>query len=441
MYRVFLSYFANYRAPLAITLVALVLLGVMWIDQPWVFAIAAPVVVGVVVFKSGLLQLLWRFRRLTSGFRTISTSNLVLHYAPAAEAWDVRKYLDTAEATLTDFTKRFGLSLRRRLVVFLFANPSELSRVFRWEYSAAALIHGDAILLSPSSRAPEMIRHELAHLFSAYWGSLDPPFKGDGLATHLEEHIDGRPVDFAALARLVGRRAMPLIALLRRSYFYYDRNYSYSLAGSFTGFLIRRFGWDAYEQFFRRCRPRRYKEDLEKVFGITFASAERQWRLELMQRRGDFEPDITTAILEQRAHAAYESYQLFQCLEDCSQLIDDGKADYATWWLVGFGHMLLGDYARAATSFEQLLARNDPEMRSSKGEVWLHLGRAYDLTGDRARAVSAYEQALREPDCWYLSRQSSHSLAKRHQRRPFTEEQLHHEVNQAWQQGRGRRSR
>ena len=51
-----------------------------------------------------------------------------------------------------------------------------------------------------------------------------------------------------------------------RSVFYPGGRWSYLLAGSFTGYLVRRFGWNDYRRFYRAAA----EDDLEVVFRRTF---------------------------------------------------------------------------------------------------------------------------------------------------------------------------
>ena len=68
------------------------------------------------------------------------------------------------------------------------------------------------------------------------------------------------------------------------------RNACYALAGSFTGFLIRRYGVEAYRKFFRKTDALNFQSTFRKIFGVTFAKAEWQWRTQL----------LTTAVLKRR---------------------------------------------------------------------------------------------------------------------------------------------
>jgi hypothetical protein len=53
------------------------------------------------------------------------------------------------------------------------------------------------------------------------------------------------------------------------------------LAGSFTGFLLRRHGWEAYRRLYRLCDGLRFRAKFEKCFGVTLEKAEWQWRNEM----------------------------------------------------------------------------------------------------------------------------------------------------------------
>jgi hypothetical protein len=54
--------------------------------------------------------------------------------------------------------------------------------------------------------------------------------------------------------------------------------------GSFTGFLIRRFGWDAYRRFYRAALPNeRFDYTFRSHFGLDLEEAEVQWRGELLE--------------------------------------------------------------------------------------------------------------------------------------------------------------
>jgi hypothetical protein len=63
-------------------------------------------------------------------------------------------------------------------------------------------------------------------------------------------------------------------------------------------------------------------------------------------------------------------------------------------------------------------------MAMHRASYWVQLGQIHDLRGERDRATSAYRKALREPDWWEKGQGSSHSLARRYLRHPYTEREF-----------------
>jgi len=104
------------------------------------------------------------------------------------------------------------------------------------------------------------------------------------LAVWLQGTEAGAPIDEAALPHL-RHRSLQLPVMLKESIFRDPcrEHACYLLAGSFAGFLIRRFGWRRYRRFYRtvaNCGC--YRWVFRRHFGLTLDEAERQWRRELV---------------------------------------------------------------------------------------------------------------------------------------------------------------
>jgi hypothetical protein len=97
----------------------------------------------------------------------------------------------------------------------------------------------------------------------------------------MERTVWGQVVDEVAVGLL--RQGHRLRPLLDHQFFFAEANTCYVLAGSFTGFLIRTFGLDAYRRFYRgQVQIRRFDERFSKHFGLTLEEVEEQWRKELL---------------------------------------------------------------------------------------------------------------------------------------------------------------
>lgn len=230
---------------------------------------------------------LWRFCRHIRRFKTVEHSRIVLHYEPELEgSFSVSALLQSCQRELDNLTRLFGLLLRKRVSAFFFAHGQEIGAIFGPRYGALAIGEANTIILPKDDWIPETIRHELAHLFSRHWNVIAPPLLSEGLSVYLQETIWGQRIDDAALPLLL-QGGPKLSSLLRSKFFFAEpqRPTCYILAGSFTGFLIRRFGWDRYRKLYRRCSPFRFRATFRKCIGITLEAAEWQWRNELMTCR------------------------------------------------------------------------------------------------------------------------------------------------------------
>jgi hypothetical protein len=205
-----------------------------------------------------------------------------LHYPAQSEGrWDFGTLLRRVETELDELAEQFGCGLGRRVAVFLFGSWRDITHVHGRPVGGFALPVSNAILIAEDTNLLESIRHELAHLYSARWNLLAPPLLNEGLAVWWQRSYGGRPIDGLAEALLHGP-TLNVAALLNANFFLWGprRDDCYLLAGGFTGFLIRRFGWENYRKFFRTASGFNYRSKFRRVFGVSLDRAERQWRCE-----------------------------------------------------------------------------------------------------------------------------------------------------------------
>jgi hypothetical protein len=195
----------------------------------------------------------------------------------------VERFLEQCAMQRRELSEEFGFDLRGRVIVYLFVHRKQIAAVFGDEYAGAAYSPARMIVLSLANLA-ETLRHELAHLFAARWNPMIAPLFQEGLATHLQGKVNGKSVDMRAFPHILDSK-LRLTSLLQRSFFFRSANTHacYLLAGSFTGFLVRRFGWKAYRRYYRGAHLLNYKRFFIKCFGVSLVQAEWQWRDELMK--------------------------------------------------------------------------------------------------------------------------------------------------------------
>ena len=134
-----------------------------------------------------------------------------------------------------------------------------------------------------TDRLSEIIRHEFAHLFARRCiGQWNCPLLDEGLAVWLQETYFGQALDGAALVAF-RRRGIRPSAMLARSFFFDERwtQECYILAGSFTGFLMRRLGSKGFWRFCHRTAIWGYRKSIKRSLGMSLEEAEARWRAEL----------------------------------------------------------------------------------------------------------------------------------------------------------------
>jgi hypothetical protein len=243
------------------------------------------------------LRWLWRLCRRVRGFATAENSRIVLHYEPELSRREIiSAVLQSCEEELDSLTRLFGSPLRSRVTVYLFSHWRDISVIRGPGIGGLAIPLANAVVIANDNRVPELMRHELAHLFAFRWSLHPPPLLREGIAVWLQGTVFGQPIDTAVLSLL--RAGGPRLSSLLQSKFFFseaNRHMCYVLAGSFTGFLIRRYGWDRYRKLYRNCAGTRFRAKFQKYIGVSLEEAEWHWRNErivmpILNRRSGRKP-------------------------------------------------------------------------------------------------------------------------------------------------------
>jgi hypothetical protein len=410
--------------PLAITIVAALL------DKPWVGMLIAMTATTVLLCalvrrERYFLSLLVRFGRYTRLFQEFRNGDVLVRFDSMLSHDAAAQVSVACRDTVNELTKRFGHGLRRPLLVYLFRSAGEMSVLFRSSFGGASFGRADLIILAGDSHQEriEVIRHELAHLFSSYWTSMRPRLLEEGLATWMMQTSAGKKIDCQAILLILTDRYLCLDWLLDSSVFYYRSHQTYVLAGSFTGWLIEHFGWDKYCDFYRYAHRKGFSADFEKAYGLTLLAAEHQWREELLQRRPTFEPDLTLLLAQYRLDAALIAGHYYRLLEESTSIIKAGLANARVFSCTAHAHAMLGGYAEAA-ALESYALQHDDSKERLHGGADLFLGNLYDLQGQRDEAIKQYQKILLNPDDWLEELGTLHGAARAYLKRPFTQNDL-----------------
>jgi hypothetical protein len=181
------------------------------------------------------------------------------------------------ERALRDLSARLGVTFEGIIEYQRFQYPEEV-----------AFHAGDPSLLSTGVAHPEsgVIQsilpshpHEIVHILSPRLGRPSAFFV-EGLAVELGDKgkIRGQAVD--EIARRYVRSTPP--ERVMASFRDVDPWAAYSIAGSFSRFLVRRYGLATLTAFFRASRPGVREEDaFRDSFGLSLTAALDEWRAAL----------------------------------------------------------------------------------------------------------------------------------------------------------------
>lgn len=220
---------------------------------------------------------LWRISRRVIRFHAVPGDRAsILFPAGLEQTIDLREILRWSESDMDEFSERFGTHLGRRLIIVLISSHRDLTKDVGRPVAGTLVMAANAVVLATDCPLRETLRHELTHLFAFRWNMHAPPIMQEGLANWSENtgpDWSGTGFD-PCLER--GFQMDPTLLLDSRYFLAPCRvHVSYALAGIFTGFLVRRFGWDRYKQFYRRANHWNFRSVFEKQFGVTLEEA---WR-------------------------------------------------------------------------------------------------------------------------------------------------------------------
>jgi hypothetical protein len=243
-----------------------------------------------------LWRFLWRSRR----FVSVWGGRVVLKYDPQLRGRvDVADVLAKAKQALAHLEATFGCASRFSqtkvsppgllgypVTVYLVPSSEAVSEVVDGA-AAFSLVSRSAIVVPFTGLPLELaLRHELTHLFAGRpWTRSVPRLLTEGLAEWLQDPAGQPKLDRHAAEAIAAGRG-DLRPLLDDKAF--DKGpelvRAYALAASFSGFLLRRFGLDAYFAFYNRMHNGwRFEAKFQEQFGRSLADAESEWHAELRQ--------------------------------------------------------------------------------------------------------------------------------------------------------------
>lgn len=420
-----------------------VLLGAVVSALGWLIArrtLPAVVREGIVWLAVGLLALWlvwWGVRvgrlaalamRFTRDLRYRDTEAIVLSYDASLES-EVEQLVHIAHTALTEARQFLQSPSEPTMRVWVRIAPAERFEILHsppLEFGGRAYQSTTAIEVvyeGNLERAQRVMRHEFAHLITARWCDAAPALFKEGIAEATEYCDDALTLHRDALYYLYAYPNYPLVALLEDTRFYAHewRYATYAWAGSFTWYLLERFGLARFRRFYHRLAHQSVEAAFHAEFAMSFGQAELLWRNYLHTQL----PEPTRADALSRALRANLEWCLVegQGLTRTGTLAETMVREHPNHWLGYYGLAYCafwqGDLETALRWMEQAAAAPEQEQSALRGSAWMQHGLICDLLGMRERALQCYRTALEHPDYTEPDLQY-HTRARKHLEVPYT---------------------
>jgi hypothetical protein len=211
--------------------------------------------------------------------RTLHGPHISIHFHPNLQgSLQGTGLLDAFESDYADLVKWFGFALPNRVSIYMMPCVADVGKIVGRGYGGYAFFRELIIVTFVHDQCRCVFRHELAHLFAERLGPSKPVFKNEGLCMWFEYGGSAPLLDLRSRQYL---ESCNICELLQSPDEWKDpqvRQLYYLFAGSFTGFLIRHFGWSKFRAFYEVAKPRGFGKTFDRSFGMTLEEAVARWR-------------------------------------------------------------------------------------------------------------------------------------------------------------------
>jgi hypothetical protein len=299
-------------------------------------------------------------------WETISIECCDVHYISGTDfEHDLQSKLGIIQLQAEDAVQRIGIEFENRVTITI------LPRVLgHGGFAASEIYVSDIDDNYAGNDLSQVLHHEMIHILDRQLGGeLRPSLFVEGLAVYLSDgHFKKEPLLSRAAFLLDLGWYLPLKDLTD-SFYTSQHEVGYLEGGALVQFMVRRFGWREFNDFYRDISPHSTEEQsraidqaLQNHFGLTFEQLESRFLTELQKQK--INPDMyEDVVLSVRYYEAVRRYQRML----------DPSAYFLTAWLPNGGDMrergIVADYLRRPTTpdnhfIEELLVDIDLQIRA-----------------------------------------------------------------------------
>jgi hypothetical protein len=299
-------------------------------------------------------------------WETIDLACCEIHFITGTEfARDLPELLDLIEQQAADAVQRMGIDFNERIPITI------LPRVLGHGGFASSEIYVSYIENNYAGNdLSQVLHHEMIHILDGrLGGEVRPPLLVEGLAVYLSDgHFKKEPLLQRAAALLDLGWYLPLTQLVD-SFYTSQHEIGYLEGGALVQFMVTRYGWQAFNDFYRDIHPHPSGEQsqaldqaLQNHFGLTLEQLEGRFKTVLFRQHTN--PDMHDDLFLTVAY--YEAVRRYQ------QMLDP-SAYFLTAWLPAGDQMrqrgIVADYLRRPSTsdnraIEELLVAVDKQLRA-----------------------------------------------------------------------------
>jgi len=340
----------------------------------------------------------------------VETSHFIIHFPRHINRSMLKALCLTHEYYYTELSKFFGYEMNAKINSYIFYDNAQKKELIGTANADIAKPWLNCSFITLNSYE-ETLRHELAHCFSSKMGTgifkvasgLNPALI-EGIAVSADPFYDEHSIDFmAALAYKEGYKTNIENLFGGFSFYSNSSSVSYIYAGSFTKFLIQKYGIGKFKKYYS-------SNNFEASFGITFQNVEKKYYNFIDTLNYEFNPNeanyyygyksIFYKICPRYAAAQLEkAWQLYNDNEYTSAdkiftAINNLTENYPS--LIGHAECLLKE-SKINGAINLLKSKIENFKKTSYYfNVELKLADSYFIYGETEKADSIYENIVRQ---------------------------------------------
>jgi len=211
-------------------------------------------------------------------WKVFETEHYVFHYVKNSVAERELGYIsETQEKAHAKITKTLGLEdMMKKIKYYIYQSETDKKRLMGDDGFAQAIWYDHSIHIVYTEDIKPIGEHEDVHLLTLPWGVAIGFFQ-EGLAEHMSGCVwgkDRKPSESFVRNGLDLKKIPDLKHFFSHAFWMENAEqnigYYYPLAGTFTQFLIGKFGLEKYRKFYMKISRENSREENIKIFEEIF---------------------------------------------------------------------------------------------------------------------------------------------------------------------------